>query len=86
MKKILANIKVANNDNSKIYSHVRRITLSSSGTIEILDPEIIVKFNNVSNELKVTVVLAVLLSFSLSFSFFVIVLIVVIDFVFCRIS
>lgn len=52
VKKILANIKVANNDNSKIYSHVRRITLSSSGTIEILDPEIIVKFNNVSNELK----------------------------------
>ena len=54
VKKLLSQIKTANEDNSAIYREVKRITQTSTGTIEILDPQILIKLNNVSNELTVS--------------------------------
>ena len=55
VKNLLADVKSANNQNQIIYREVRRITLVSSLNVQTLDPFIIAKMNNISNELKVKV-------------------------------
>ena len=55
VKNLLADVKSANNQNQIIYREVRRITLVSSLNVQTLDPFVIAKMNNISNELKVRV-------------------------------
>ena len=53
MKKLLENLKTVNNQNQIVFREVRRITLVSTLNVQTLDPFIISKMNNVSNELTV---------------------------------
>ena len=53
MKKLLENLKTVNNQNQVVFREVRRITLVSTLNVQTLDPFIISKMNNISNELKV---------------------------------
>ena len=53
VKKLLENLKTVNNQNQIVFREVRRITLVSTLNVQTLDPFIISKMNNISNELKV---------------------------------
>ena len=53
VKKLLENLKTVNNQNQIVFREVRRITLVSTLNVQTLDPFIISKMNNVSNELTV---------------------------------